>query len=161
MYDLYWWVDNVRDHDLYHHYRAFRDFMDGIPLNNGHYQDARAIAPDPDLRAWGQADRIAGRGHLWVQNRQHTWRNVVDGVAITPVSGLVTIPDLVPAAYRITWWDTIAGVPFLTQTVANTAGTLALTLPAPLTTDVALKFDRVSDPIDWSSVYLPIILRND
>jgi hypothetical protein len=52
-------------------------------------------------------------------------------------------------------------VPFLTQTVANTAGTLALTLPAPLTTDVALKFDRVSDPIDWSSVYLPIILRND
>jgi len=132
MYDLYWWIDNIRNHDLYHHYEAFRDFMDGIPLNNGRYKDARAVASDPDLRAWGQADRVARRGHLWVQNRQHTWRNVVDGVAVTPLSGVVTIPDLSPAAYRITWWDTVGGAPFFTQTVTTTAGSLSRPCPRRL-----------------------------
>jgi hypothetical protein len=133
--------------------------MDGIPLNNGRYQDARAVTSDPGLRAWGQADRLTRRGHLWVQNRQHTWRNVVDGVTITPLSGSVTVPDLWLAAYRVTWWDTIDGAPFLTQTVTNTSGALSLPLPAPLTTDVAVKFEPVYSEI-WP-VYLCLIIRDD
>jgi hypothetical protein len=157
LYEIWWDPYNIRKYDLYYHYRAFRDFMDGIPLTNGRYKDVRATASHPDLRAWGQADRVANRGHLWVQNRQHTWRNVVDGVTITPVSGYVTIPDLAPGLYRVTWWDTLTGIPRVTQTVPSFAGALHLSLLEPLVTDVAVKFEAV--PGEIRLVYLPIVLR--
>jgi hypothetical protein len=44
MYDLYWWPDNVRNHDLYYRYDPFRDFLDDIPLSSGYYEDSRAMA---------------------------------------------------------------------------------------------------------------------
>jgi len=157
LYELYWDPANIRQHDLYYHYRAFRDFMEGVPLTNGDYEDIRAAVSHPDLRAWGQADRVANRGHLWVQNRQHTWRNVVDGTAITAISGYVAIPDLAPGLYRVTWWDTLSGTPFLTLTVPSRTGHLYLGLPAPLDTDIAVKFESM--PGEAPSLYLPIILR--
>jgi hypothetical protein len=157
LYELWWDPHNIRKYNLYYHYRAFRDFMDGIPLTNGRYGDARAVTSHPDLRAWGQADRAANRGHLWVQNRQHTWRNVVDGVSIMHISDPITVPDLTPGLYRVTWWDTLSGTPFLTQTVPNVVGALHLALPAPLTTDVAVKFELF--PGEIRSVYLPVVLR--
>ncbi len=145
LYELYWDPVSIRRYDLCDHFKAFRDFMDSIPLNNGRYEDARAIPSHPDLRAWGQVDRVAGRGHLWVHNRHHTWRNVVDGVPIPPISGTVTVSGLLPDTYHVTWWDTLSGTIFLTQSIPAVGGVLTLTLPAPLTTDVALQFTRASD----------------
>ncbi len=142
LYELYWDPHNIRRHNLYPHFKAYRDFMDGIPLNNGRYADARATTSHPDLRAWGQADRIAGRGHLWISNRHHTWRNVVDAKPIAPVSGTITIPELRAGAYRVTWWDTYSGTATLTQTITATSAGLTLTLPTPLQSDLAVKFER-------------------
>jgi hypothetical protein len=159
LYELYWDPYNIRRYDLYDHFTAFRDFMDGIPLTNGRYGDARASTSHPGLRAVGQADRAARRGHLWIQNRQHTWRNVVDGVAIAPLSGSVTVPDLAPGLYHVTWWDTLAGAPFLTQTVPGTASGLHLSLPGPLASDVAVKFEPVRGQLH--SLHLPIVLRGE
>ncbi len=114
--------------------------MDGIPLNNGRYADLRAAASSPDLIVLGQADRTAGRGHLYVRHRQYTWRNVVDGVAVTPLAGAVTIPGLVPGVYRIEWWDPWAGVASGVEDVASAGSDLTLTLPAPLSTAIAARF---------------------
>ena len=111
----------------------------------------------PDLRAWGQADRVASRGHLWVQNRQHTWRNVVDDVAIAPVRGSVTIPGLAPGLYRVTWWDTLIGTAFVTKTVPNANGALHLVLPVPLATDVGVRFEPA--PGEIRSIHLPVVLK--
>ncbi len=142
LYELYWDPENIRRYNLYPHFKAYRDFMEGIPLNNGQYADARAVTSHPDLRAWGQADRVAYRGHLWVSNRNHTWRNVVDAVPIAPISGTLTIPDLAPGAYRVTWWDTYTGVVTLTETVTTSTTSLTLRVPTPLVSDVALRFER-------------------
>ncbi|MFQ3663964.1 MAG: hypothetical protein SNJ69_16445, partial [Chloroflexaceae bacterium] len=142
LYELYWDAENIRRYNLYAHFKAYRDFMQGIPLNNGRYADARAVTSHPDLRAWGQADRVAHRGHLWVSNRNHTWRNVVDAVPIAPISGTLTIPDLAPSAYRVTWWDTYTGVVTLTETVTTSTTSLTLRVPVPLVSDVALRFER-------------------
>jgi len=113
-----WDPHNIHRHNLYDHFKTFRDFMDGIPLNNGRYADARALTSHPDLRALGQMDRVARRGHLWLHHRQHTWRNSIDNVSPTPISGSVTIPNMAAGVYRVTWWDTWQGAPMLTQTVA-------------------------------------------
>jgi hypothetical protein len=156
LYELYWDATNIRRYDLYFHFRAFRDFMDGIPLNNGRYENARATASHPDLLVLGQADRLAGRGHLWIRHRQYTWRNVVDGVVIPPVSGQITVPDLVTGTYRITWWDPWAGVPTASQLVTTSSTTLTVSLPAPLSADVALRWERIYP----HRVFLPLVLRN-
>jgi hypothetical protein len=138
MYDLYWWTDNIRNHDLYYHYKPYRDFMDGIPLNNGRYQDAKALASHPNLRVWGQIDPVARRGHLWIQNRQHTWRNVVDGLDIPAIGGSIMLSGLPDGEYHVEWWDTYGGTLLQTQTVVANDD-LILTLPSSLTTDVAVK----------------------
>jgi uncharacterized repeat protein (TIGR01451 family) len=139
MYDLYWWTDNIRNHDLYFHYKAYRDFMDGILLNNGHYQDAEATASDPDLRVWGQKDLVHRKAHVWIQNRDHTWRNVVDGVAIPQLSGQISIPEMAPGPYQIEWWNTVTGAIMETEVVDAGSDGLVLDLPSPLSEDVAVK----------------------
>jgi hypothetical protein len=158
MYDLYYWPDNIRNHDLYYHYRAFRDFMDGIPLSNGCYDDARAVA-SKGLRAWGQADRTHHRGHLWVQNTDHTWRNVVDGVSPTGRGGTIGVPDMLSGTYRVAWWDTWAGTRVLTRTVNSLFTTLSLSLPYPITDDIAMQWERLGPASgEVTRVYLPVVL---
>lgn len=149
MYEQYWYgkghmVQADKGIDLRYHYRAWNNFMSSIPLNNGAYRDAEADISDPKLRAWGQKDPVNGRAHLWVQNRNHTWRNVVDGKAIPPVSGVVSVSGFEPGrSYRLERWDTyqpdetrqITGTEIL---IANVKGTLTIAIQS-LTTDTALK----------------------
>jgi uncharacterized repeat protein (TIGR01451 family) len=151
MYDLYWWTDNIRNHDLYYHYKAYRDFMDGILLNNGHYQDAEAIASHPDLRVWGQKDLIHRKAHVWTQNRDHTWRNVVDGVAISPLSGQITIPGLPLGPYQIEWWNTVTGATMESEVVDAGSDGLVLDIPFPLSEDVAVKVGWAGPSLDLST----------
>ena len=165
LYELYWDPTNIRRYNLYFHFKAFRDFMDGIPLNNGRYQDARAASSDPNIIVLGQADRVVGRGYLWIRHRQYTWRNAVDGIPTPPLTGTVTIPDLANGVYRAIWWDTWQGTPVLTQTVAVSDGNLTLPVPSALNQDAALRFEpedapspRVSLPLaaGWNLISLPL-----
>ncbi len=156
--ELYWDAYNIRQHNLYHHFKAFRNFMDGIPLTNGRYEDARATTTDENLRAWGQVDRIAHRGHLWIHHRLHTWKNVLDGIAIPPIQASITIPNLTPGIYQVEWWDTYQGSVLQTQVVPANDETLTLTLPQPLTTDIAVKFSRTLGGVE--AIYLPLVLKS-
>jgi hypothetical protein len=79
---------------------------------------------------------------------------VVEGVTIPPVSGQITVPDLVTGTYRVTWWDTWAGAPTTRQLVTTTGSTLTISLPTPLATDVALQWEWIYP------IFLPLILRN-
>ncbi len=88
----------------------------------------------------GQRDDVNGRMRLWVQNTQHSWKRVVNGPAVTAVTGTLTIPNVPAGSYRVEWWNTYATSSpiFLTQTVTSN-GSLVLTLPAALADDVAVK----------------------
>ncbi len=160
LYELYWDQTNIVRYNLYYHFKAFRDFMEGIPLTNGRYEDARATASDPNLRVLGQVDRFTRRGHLWVHNRQHTWRRVVDNAPITPAFGSITVPNLGEGTYRLVWWDTWQGTPVLTQTVPAFGNALVFSLPQSLVSDIALQFEALdgSSPFAYS-FYLPLISR--
>ncbi|MCB0146444.1 MAG: hypothetical protein KDE01_02175, partial [Caldilineaceae bacterium] len=75
-------------------------------------------------------DTTGGRAHLWIDNRNHTWRAVVDGASIAPVSGAVTVAMGEPyARYRVEWFDTVDGLPTTTETViADSRGFVVLSL---------------------------------
>lgn len=157
MYDLYWWTENIRQYDLYHHYRSYRHFLEGIPLNNGRYRAAEAQSSDPNVRVWGQIDPVTGWGHLWIQNRHHTWWKVVNQESIPALFGTVTIDDLPPASYEVTWWDTYAGEPEKVETVSGATGTLTLSVPDDLSTDIAVKFKPLVNV--GPQAHPPVVLR--
>jgi hypothetical protein len=139
VYPLYWYTDNIFRHNLHHCYGAWNRFMQDVPLANGRYRDAEAQASHADLRVLGQKDLQAGRAHLWIDNRNHTWKAVVDDRQIAPVSGTVTIDMQKPrAAYSLTWYDTTTGKPTATVPVkADPAGRIAVEVK-DLQTDAAV-----------------------
>ena len=140
MIDLFWWADETIPPSIYSNYLTYQNFMWDIPLNNGDYEDIDAQTSDSNLRAWGQRDDVNHRMHLWVQNLQHTWKNVVHGTTITPISGTITIPNVEAGSYQVEWWDTyqVSDPIFLTQ-ILGSNGSLTLTLPFPLEDDLGVK----------------------
>jgi hypothetical protein len=145
MADLFWWSSETIPESIYHNYLTYRSFMEGIPLSNGLYRDAGALTSQANLRAWGQRDDTNGRVHLWIQNTQHTWKRVVSGPAISPVSGTITLPTMRAGTYQVTWWNTyaVANPVMRTEKVTTSGSSLILTLPQPLADDVAVKVERL------------------
>lgn len=155
--ELYWDAVNIRRYDLYGHFKIFRDFMDGIPLTNGRYEEAQAIPSDPDLMVLGQIDRLGGRGHLWLRHRRFTWRNIVDNRSISPIrNGSIILSNVPEGNFRVIWWDTWQGKPIATQLLTSQNGQLTLSLPSELSEDVAVKFEGVLA----NSLYLPLVLKS-
>ena len=121
MYDLYWWLTNLRQrpgpdgatqNGLLEIFGAYRDFMADVPVNAGGYQDLAATASNAnDVRVLGQKNTAASRAHVWIQNRKHTWCAVVGGVSQCPyswdgsrLSGTVTLSGFAPSrALPVQW----------------------------------------------------------
>jgi len=157
LYEIYWWNTHIWDAGYDHRgaYRAIRNFLDDVPLNRGGYVDWGGSVTNPALRVAGQKNAAAGSLYLWVQNRQHTWKNVVDGVPIAPASGEIVIPGLTPGAtFSLDWWDTYTpgGRILSTETLtADSGGSLRIVI-APLVTDLALKILNRSAPAPVTNV---------
>jgi hypothetical protein len=173
MYDLFWWASETIDRKgvsglspLYGRFLTYRNFMEGIPLNNGKYKDAGATTSSPQLRAWGQRDDTNGRMHLWVQNVQHTWKRVVNNTSINPVNGTITLPSAT-GEYNVEWWSTRAPAnPVLKRETVIANGSLVLNLPAALSDDIAVKISKkgvggepTPPPNLTERVYLPSVMR--
>ena len=147
LYELYWWTQNIVKNNLYFHYRHLKEFMADIPLNNGRYEDAQARVSSSDVRVVGQRDRVAGRAHLWIQNKRHTWWNAVNAVDWGRLSGTVIVPGFAPnRAFRVEWWQFDNAGSLTTRQDAATAdesGNLVLDLSSlpDIVTDVAVKIN--------------------
>ncbi len=137
-YMMLWWTDNIAKKGLWHYFKAFQTFMSGIPVSNGHYKDAEAVTSASALRAWGQKDLTNNRAHLWIDNAPYTWKNVVDGVNVPPVSGTITLTGLKDGSYQVEWWDTSTGTVIKTEFIDSAGGSLVLSV-ADLQSDVACK----------------------
>ncbi len=135
---LYWWTENVSKKNKWNYFGAFQDFMQGIPVSNGHYVDAGATTSVPALRAWGQKDLTNNRAHLWIDNAPYTWKNIQDGVTVPAISGTVTVPGLANGKYRVEWWNTSAGAIGTSEELTCTEGSLTLSVSS-LQSDIACK----------------------
>ena len=171
MTELYWWTYNINNQPgpdglpgLYEIYGNFQDFVGAAPLNNGSYQDASPSVSNSSLRVVGQKDLAHHTAYLWIQNRAHTWRNVVDDVSISPVSGSVTLSGFQPdGLYTLTWWNTYATNP--AQQIVRTGivkaqpnGNMVINV-SNLADDTAVEIFQIDPAPDWLSTYLPIILK--
>ena len=108
--DMYWWTDNLNFKGLHYYAKAYQRFMAGIPLSNGHYEEIAATVSGSDLlRVLGQKDLTNNWAHLWVDNKSHTWKNVVDRVPRTRASGQISITGLEDGGYEVEVWDPATG----------------------------------------------------
>ncbi|MEN6532442.1 MAG: hypothetical protein ABFD89_02195 [Bryobacteraceae bacterium] len=146
LYEIYWYtVPHVYSPGTYNHAAvalSLHNFLDGVPLNNGHYQDASAATSTPGLRVVGQKDLVNSRTHLWIQNKAHTWKTVVDSVTVAAISGNIRIGGFAPGRlHRLDWWDTYRTTGQVTSTTSIRSGADGiLTIPVQnLATDVAVK----------------------
>ena len=113
-------------------------WLDAEPLDGSYIRvgtdltGAGAIgSSNPDVRAWGWINPTTGRGVIWADNRQDTWLNIKNGVAVPAVSTMLTLAGL-SGPYDLTLLNTATGA---TTTQTNVA---QITLSA-LAHDVALR----------------------
>lgn len=143
--------------------RPFAAFVATLDLQRGGYVDVGAVVSNPELRVYGQRHPQRRQAVIWVQNRRHTWRNVmgVDApAAITPQSGTVTLILRPDEPYWVEWWDTATGaVSRREHVVADGAGRVTLSI-SNLTGDLALKvLPETPDPAQPPWLHLPQIAR--
>ncbi|MBN2241418.1 MAG: hypothetical protein JW793_01915, partial [Acidobacteria bacterium] len=151
LYEIYWYANpHVYSRDLYDHRHnalSFFNFISGIALNNGRYGDLGAEVSNSNLRVVGQKDTTAGKAHFWIQNKNHTWKNVVDGAFIPAVSGTVRIGGFTPGGeYMLKWWDTRKTMEqeVSVETLTATSGGFLEFAVRSLASDRALKIAPVS-----------------
>lgn len=145
-------------------FKSYADFLEGIPLNNGSYRAVDLQASSPDLRAWGQMDPDNQQAHLWIQNVNHTWKNIVDELPISDLSGSIAISGFQPGeSYELVWWDTYAVDPddqlLNTETLdADPDGVLNIPIQN-LTSDLALKIAPLNPTGLPYDLFLPVIVK--
>jgi hypothetical protein len=123
--------------DLRPQFKNYYSFIKDIPLNNGKYVNASAVASSSKLRVWGQKDLTNQKAHLWIANTDHIWTNTG---TIAPITGTVTLKGFAAnTMFNVEWWDTYAGKASSMQSIStNASGDLVLNV-SNLTTDVAVR----------------------
>lgn len=153
--DMYWWRDNITKNNLYKYSKSYQAFMTGIQLDNGNYTDAKTMSSNLKLRAWGQKDLVANKAHLWIDNIDSNWKNVVDGKTISPASGTITVTGFKAGAYKAEWWDTTTGTVTRIDDISCVNSSIILPINS-LQSDLACKICPSTAPVAPANITMQI-----
>ena len=130
---LWWWDHYIRPNDLWYHYAALSKFVADMDFAGARF--ARLRSPD---------DSDVTEGHIWVQNRESTWRRrIVEKSEPGTRTGVrIGIPNVEEGDYVVEWWDTYSGKVTTTAEQRTEDGVLRLVAP-DFTTDVTLRFRKI------------------
>ena len=155
------------EHDLFKMFSAYESFIQGEPLSSGLHEeigtdlenDQGIILAEStgNLRAWGSRDSVNGKVLLWIDNADHTWKNVVDGVVIPSASATLTVQGLPPGTYQAEWWDTSTGTIVQTESMSVGVGGELMFGVADLATDIAVKFAFLEPAVVLDKTVIPRI----
>lgn len=135
--DLLYWRKKLDTYNRWGAGKNYIDFMRDIPINNGYYTDVQASVSNAKLRVYGQKDTTNSAAHVWIDNYNYNWKNVVDGIIAPSVTGSVTLSGFKPGIYTLEWWDTNTAVTRQEQ-YNSTNGNIVLSV-SNLQSDVACK----------------------
>jgi hypothetical protein len=143
-----WNKSNIINNNLYYRYKSYMAFMQDIPLNNGQYIPLNRSISNPQIRVWGQQQTSGNAAHCWVQNKNHTCKNVVLNGDPDPESGEIVINGIKPGEVTVEIWDSWNEVIVPSQIQTKTVGQDGkLTLQIEnLVADVAFKIWSKQNP---------------
>lgn len=147
----YWWSEHIREINREAISKPFSEFVSSLDVNKGGYVDVLASVSNTKIRAWGQKNLAKDKAYLWIQNSDHTWKNVMNQFGandgnVSLQSGTVTIRMNPTISYTIEWWDTYTGTKTTTTQSSNSSGDLALTI-SNLGKDTAIKIYSSTTPL--------------
>ena len=140
----YWWSQHLDQINRKAISQPFYLFMRDLNINQGGYVDIAtdATVSNAKLRILGQKNLARGQAYVWIQNKDHTWRNVMgvdNPTSIVPQSGAITLKLNPNTSYTVKWWNTYTGAVTQTLTlISDSAGKLTLSI-TNLSDDVAVK----------------------
>lgn len=142
--NLWWSTEHIYQSDGSPNLMAalllYQTFIVDIPLSNGLYTALGASTSHVDIVAHGQKDTTNRRLHAWIRHAGDTWHNRYLGGSVTPRSGTVTIPGMgTGVTYSVIWVNAVTGATIATESVPTVGGSLVLTLPAALSSDIAVR----------------------
>ena len=143
----HFWYSNVFDRlNLYAHLKAISSFVKGIDWTGEGFQKAEI-----EMNRDGESERLRVVGlhgktltFLWLQNKDHTWWNVVNKLPCLPIENArFKVTMWQPGNYRIEFWDTYEGKMTQSRTMEASKWGGVLTIPIDrLERDMALKIYR-------------------
>ena len=152
MSELYWWKETIDTSPgpdgqtgLYEIFKYVENFMKNIPLNKGGYVSADAVPSSSQVWVTGQKDTASNRAHLWIWNKNYTWKNKINNIPnMSGLTGNIKITGFRNNATLPVEWHTFTaqGIPVISTTTYTTDSAGVLTLPLPTdssTTDTAVK----------------------
>jgi PKD repeat protein len=140
MFDVgYWFPEHVVGFSREAHARPFFNFVRGLDVHTGGYDDLRATSGSPLLRIFGQKNQASNQAYGWVNHRDHTWKQVMEQGVPPPVNARITFQMNPHIAYTVSWYDTYTGAITATEVVnADAAGMITLQIEN-FSRDVAFK----------------------
>ena len=134
----YWYSEHLNRINRITISTPFYNFVKTLDLNKGGYVPLGATISNTKLRVFGQKNLTKRKAHAWIQNADHTWRNVMNGVNSSQ-SGTISFVMNPNAAYVVETWNTYTGsLTSSTSQSTNRTGTLTLTITS-LSDDRAVK----------------------
>jgi hypothetical protein len=85
--------------------RVFAAFLKMVDYHRGGYAPLDATVSNPSVQILGQKNLAAHKVLAWIQNVDHTWKNVMDGVRSVQ-SAEITLALHPDTTYRLEWFDT-------------------------------------------------------
>jgi len=154
MYFIHWDHATINTNNFYTKngfYKTYRQFMNGIPLSNGKYQELVPTLP-ANVYGWGQIDKTNGAAHFWMYDKNYTWSTSPPGSGGTALGGKqVSLSGLPANTYTVEWWNTWTGA-VTTENRNHSGGAMTLTVPSTFTNkDVAVKIYSNSGPTPTST----------
>jgi hypothetical protein len=146
----YWFPEHIEQFNRMNISKPFYDFVKSLDFNKGGYSALGTVnLSDSNLRAYGQKNLARDRAVIWIQNRNHTWQNVLNNPNGTfPLSGTVTIPMNANKSYPVLYYNTFTASIVKTSTVnSNSTGSLTIDISG-LSKDIALKVGDFSTQIN-------------
>ncbi len=139
----YWWSEHINRINRFTIATPFWQFIKSLDINKGGYSDIAASVSNTNLRVTGQKNTAKGKAYLWVQNKLHTWRNVMgvdNPTPVTPQSGTVSFTVNPNTTYTLEQWNTYTGAMTQSNVTSNSSGLITLTINN-LSDDTAFKLD--------------------
>jgi len=134
---LWWWGQYVDPKNLYFHYQAVANFVKDVPWTTADFEKAEVTVSDANLRVVGLLGKPLSI--LWLQNKAHTWWNVITDKPIPSIRDAeVTLAGCPSGTRRVEYWDTWEGRVMETRRIRAEGGKLRIPVPQ-LERDIAIK----------------------
>ncbi|MBO3801425.1 MAG: cellulase family glycosylhydrolase [Thermoproteota archaeon] len=132
---LWWWDNYIDPFNLYYHYKALKEFLDGISFYNSNFSILSYDVINKNLSKASYNFKIYGLQNAtfamgWVKSNMYNWFNVINNVTLEEVGDIkVRLSNLKDGNYTLELWNTYEGKVTSVSKVKVVGGEVIIDIP--------------------------------